>query len=102
MSHERILGATSLDPTMDRIPSRWRPIVLSVCDETGACVGDVMSGWRGRRAAKARHKIWHSIHERFGTAKHYLGDKFGFHHTSVMHGIRAHQRRMSGTSSDLY
>jgi len=91
-----------LDPDTKRLPLRWRPVVETVCRNNGACLGDVMAGWRGRRAVKARHAVWHAIHDQFGSSLAEIGRRFGFHHTTVMHGIEIHRLRMLGRDGQQY
>lgn len=91
-----------LEPTTQRLPARWRPIVEEVCAEFRVCLGDVMAGWRGRKVVKARHAVWQAIHDRFGSPLAEIGRRFGFHHTSVMHGIEMHQQRVAGVCEQQY
>lgn len=90
-----------LEPTTKRLPMNWRPVVEDICAKHRVCVGDVMSGWRGRNVVKARHAIWHAIRSR-GAAMHHIGLRFGFHHTSVSYGIDLHAKRLAGTAQQQY
>lgn len=91
-----------LDPTTKRLPIRWRDMAVRVCRRHGACLGDVMAGWRGRRAVKARHALWFAIHETYGSSFAEIGRRFGFHHTTVMHGVSLHAQRLAGIDGQQY
>lgn len=91
-----------LDTDTRRLPMRWRPVVELTCRANDACVADVMSGWRGRSAVKARHAVWHAIHQQFRSPLAEIGRRFGFHHTSVMHGIEIHELRLTEQDGQKY
>jgi chromosomal replication initiation ATPase DnaA len=74
-------------------------LVAAVAAEVGADLEAVLAGDRRRPNAGARHAGWHAI--RAGTNGRAslpdIGKAFGgMHHTTVLSGLRKHERRLAG------
>lgn len=53
------------------------------------------SARRHRRLSWPRHMVFAHLSREFGLSLSQIGRLFGLHHTSVLHGIRAHEVRMA-------
>jgi hypothetical protein len=74
-------------------------LVAAVAAEAGADLEAVLAGDRKRPHAGARHAAWHAIRARTrGRASlPDIGKAFGgMHHTTVLSGLRKHERRLAG------
>ena len=80
---------------MAQLPSTWRRDVDAVCRERGLQRHHVLSRSRSTRLARARFEIWSRIRSR-GRSKNEIGMRFGYDHTSVLHGLRQVEAEAAG------
>lgn len=83
------------------LPGRLQPqrvrisdIRDEVCMRRGVSLSEIMSRNRVHRIAHARQEVMWLAREA-GKSTVEIGRFFGFDHTTVLHGCRAHERRMS-------
>jgi len=71
------------------------PLLEQICDLRGVNNYEILGKGRSRSVCRARHELWARI--RFDPARHYsfleIARFFECDHSTVHHGIRAHQRR---------
>ena len=80
-----------------------RAILADVASARGVPVAQILSHRRTRRIAEARQEAWSRIYAlRAGGPSHtavyslpQIGGWFDRDHTTVLHGIRAHKKRMA-------
>lgn len=79
------------------VPQRIRisDIRDAVCLGCGVSVAEIMSRSRVRRIVHARQEVFWLAREA-GKSTGEIGRFFGFDHTTVMHGCRAHEHRRGG------
>ena len=89
---EVFTGAAEM-PRHDRI-GRARRIVKQEAEKAGVCREDIFADDRTRQAIIARHSVMHRLRVELGWSLGQIGQHLGRDHTTILHGIRAHKRRM--------
>lgn len=80
----------------DKIPSELDLIILDVARKHGLTVGEVLSDQRSQRVVRPRQEaMWRASKETLLSLPA-IGRAFKKDHTTVMHGIRRHERRANG------
>lgn len=74
-------------------------VIDTVCARRGVSARDVLSPTRNRPVAWARQEAQHILRVTTKRSLPEIGRSFDRDHTSVLHGLRAVQRRMRG---DIY
>jgi chromosomal replication initiation ATPase DnaA len=72
-------------------------LVDEICKRRGVTRLQVCGRARTQAVARARHELWwrlrHDLHAHFSYEE--IGRLFGRHHVTVLHGVRAHDRRLA-------
>lgn len=68
-------------------------LIAAVAATEGGTVADVLGADRRRRAARPRHAAMWLAFKIMPDSMSAIGRAFGRHHTTVLYGIRAHERR---------
>ena len=72
-------------------------IVDEVCAKRQLDRIEVLSDRRSSDVAQARHEIWHRIYSELPNySLPMIGRLFNRDHTTILHGIRKHKKRVSG------
>lgn len=71
----------------------WLDILLWSARLEGADLSDVLEGRRTSAATRARHRTWYEIRRLANVSLPEIGAVFGVTHTSVLDGIRKHEKR---------
>lgn len=68
-------------------------ITARICREHGVSIGELFTRDHKRRGAMARHALWSAFRDRSPEVYSYprLGKMFGYHHTTIMWGVRRHR-----------
>ncbi len=72
----------------------WQAIAEAAARAEGVTLADVVSGGRLSPVARARHRAWWEIHRAGRYSYPYVARVWGVDHTSIMHGVTAHEARM--------
>ena len=76
-------------------PETMRGIITNTALEYGLTYEDLIGRSRFARIVRARHDAMHKCWLRRRWSKPQIGKAFGYRdHTSVLHGVRAHRRRL--------
>jgi chromosomal replication initiation ATPase DnaA len=70
-----------------------RDLCTEVCARRGLTFAELMEKTHAHRISRARHEVMWLASEA-GKSLPEIGRFFGFDHTSVLHGVRAHRRRI--------
>jgi chromosomal replication initiation ATPase DnaA len=89
------LRQTAIIPPTRRFVS-MRQICRDVMKRHGLTHAEFYDGGREWRYSHARHEAFAVAHT-LGKSLPQIGEHFGFDHTTVLHGIRAHRARQGGT-----
>lgn len=74
-------------------PAEWLEVIDAACVRHKLHRKDVLSGWKSVDAVACRNEIWSEIRRRFGSSLTKIGMMTGgFHHTTVLHGLRAEKK----------
>lgn len=77
--------------------SNWQPIIDELVRKYGVCLKDLRNGWKSARYVRCRYEIWWSLNKLRGISLSEIGRRLGgFHHTSVMHGVRMFDAMLAG------
>jgi chromosomal replication initiation ATPase DnaA len=71
----------------------WRKLAIRICDDHGVTLRDVLGPSSPRHLVHARWQIMFELRQRDWTFAQ-IGRVFGRDHTSVMHGVKAHGRKL--------
>lgn len=72
----------------------WRPLIADVATTHRLHPRDMLGGWKCPKAVAARQELWWRLNQR-GVALSEIGRRLGgFHHTTVMHGVRQWAAKM--------
>lgn len=72
----------------------WQAVINDVCDHHKVEPRDVLEGWRTARLAACRFELWWTLNS-MGASLSEIGRRLGgYHHTTVMHGVRQWAARM--------
>jgi hypothetical protein len=84
------------------VPS-WRRIAREVCTKHGVSMEELMSPRRNRFVVAARHEVfWRCKHETSMSFPQ-IGQRFGGKdHTTVLHGIKQHEKRLAAARVAAY
>lgn len=68
-----------------------------VCRRRAVTRQEICSRMRTKAIASARHELWWRLRHAPETCFSYqeIGRLFARHHVTIMHGVRAHQRRLA-------
>ncbi len=81
-----------------RMVTNWRPVVDAICASHGLHARDLATDTRARKVVEARQELWFRLSQR-GVAFSEIGRRLGgFHHTTVMHGVRQWAARLEATN----
>lgn len=73
-------------------PPEWLPVIDRVCAKHRIHRKDVLAGWKAVEAVNCRNEVWSELQADFGYSLSKIGMMTGgFHHTTVMYGIRCHR-----------
>ena len=75
---------------------RGHAIAAKVAQRHGLSLREILAGGRDRRTAWPRQDAMRAIREETTLSLPQIGRIFGRHHTTVMHGIQASERRAKG------
>ena len=72
-------------------------LIDEVCRRRAITRQELCSRTRTKAVAWARHEVWWRLRHDPGTCFSYeeLGRLFARHHVTILHGVRAHQRRIA-------
>lgn len=73
--------------TLADLPADWQQIVVLTCNRYGIGVKNVMERSRRPRIVRCRFDVWAALHE-VGENYETIGAIFGYHRSSVSHGVR--------------
>ncbi len=74
---------------------QWRRIALEVCSKHQIQLNELISPRRSREVVRARHECFWRLKKETSLSFPQIGRYFGGRdHTTVLHGIRAHEKRM--------
>ena len=83
-------------PLAASICMAWRAGIDEICRRHGMTFERVMVDSKVDKLVHCRHEIWWWLHRLRGTSLPEIGRRFGgFHHTTVLHGVRKHEERMA-------
>lgn len=68
-----------------------------VCRKRGLTRAELMARTHKYRISHARHEVMY-LASKVGKSTPQIGRFFGFDHTTVLHGIRSHERRLNENS----
>jgi len=82
-------------------PAEWLEIIDEACVRHRLHRKDILAGWKSVEAVACRNEIWAELRRRFGTSLTKIGMMTGgFHHTTVLHGIRCALRNVHSHKSE--
>jgi len=83
-----------------RMVLTWRPIIDEICARHGLPVSKVISDYRDERPVAARQELWWTLNQR-GASLQEIGRRVGgFHHTTVMYGVRQWEKKMANENRE--
>lgn len=86
------------EPAQPEEPSVWRPawkvIAEQMCRKHGVTVAEILSPRREQRLSVIRQEIWYRLARETTMSLPQIGKRFNRDHTSILHGIRVHARRL--------
>lgn len=74
----------------------WRPIITDICTRRRIASRDVLSCYRSPALVAARYELFWSLNRVHGAALSDIGRRLGYHHTTVMYGVRRWQEHLDG------
>lgn len=93
------------EPTQPEEPSVWRPawkvIAEQMCRKHGVTVAEILSPRREQRLSVIRQEIWYRLARETTMSLPQIGKRFNRDHTSILHGIRVHARRLMDRNSQV-
>ena len=106
ISHDPLDGSPLPAPPIDLvIPTPrdiTRVILKEVADKHGVTVADLLSPTRKARIAHARQEAFYRVRIERGYSLPRTARVFGnFDHTNLIHGIRAHAKRMADRKPEI-
>lgn len=81
-------------PVEPELLPAWRRITREVCRKHGVTMGDLISPRRSYYIVSARHELFWRLYEETSMSLPQIGRRFNRDHTSVMHGVKSHQRKV--------
>lgn len=76
----------------------WREIIADVSERHGLTTEEILGPSRARRCAWPRHEAWALIWEQGRLSTTEIGRRFNRDHTTVLIGIRRHNKRLAETA----
>jgi len=76
----------------------WRTVARTISATHGIDLTDVLGRSTKREISNARQEIMFALRQR-GWSYPRIGQVLGRDHTSIIHGVRAHERRLGNVSS---
>lgn len=86
------------DPNIARLPPMpiWKVIIRQVCKKHGITVPEIIGPRRSRKLVEARHEAFWRLSKETMLSLPRIGYRMGGKdHTTVLHGIRQHERRLA-------
>lgn len=77
----------------ERLPP-WKRITLEVCRKREVTLNDILSPRRAVHLVHARHEIWWRLINEHRFSYMQVAKRFNRDHTTVLHGVRMHEKRM--------
>lgn len=74
-------------------------LIAAVTDVEGGTPADILGGDRRRRASRPRHAAMWLAFKTTPRSIADIGRAFGRHHTTVLYGIEAHERRLAANAA---
>lgn len=71
-----------------------RGIMADVASDYGVSLEDIASRDRTHRITPARHAVMHRLRQQFGWSQSRIARIWGMDRTTVLNGIRQHDKRM--------
>lgn len=85
----------SYDGAIFRGTQHWKIIVREVCEKHSVSIAEIIGNRRARHLVIARHEAFHRLSTETTMSLPQIGYRMGGKdHTTVLHGIRAHKKRM--------
>lgn len=73
----------------------WKRVVLDIASSHRLTIAQIFSDQRSKHIVKARHESFYRLHRELGMSLAQIGRHFRMDHTSVLHGVRQHEKRMA-------
>lgn len=86
--------ATATGETARPDPFRWRRILAEVAKAHGLTTADLIGQRRARHVIRARQEAYHRLYRETKLSLPEIGRRMKRDHTSILHGVRAHHRRL--------
>lgn len=95
-----VIHADAFDLEESPLNPRWKIIMKMVCLRDGITIPEIMSARREKRLVKARDEIWWLISKQTTMTLPQIGKRFNKDHTTVLWGIRMHQKRLMAEEAE--
>lgn len=80
--------------------ARWMPVIADVCRRHRVSPKELFQGFKDESIVPCRHEVWWTLRNTFGSSYPQIGQRMGgYHHTSILHGVRKHQERLDAARS---
>lgn len=81
-------------------PRTWLKVIDEVCVRHQVHRRDLLAGWKADKVVACRQELWAVLRATTKASLATIGRRTGgFHHTTVMHGIRMHAARLPSPES---
>lgn len=92
------------DPPVDEEPlvhlPFWKTVVHEVCEKHGISLQEIISRRRAKDIVAARQEAFFRLYKETAMSLPKIGYRMGGrHHATVLHGVRAHKKRMAAAET---
>jgi hypothetical protein len=92
------LASKDRDPALPE-PGHWREIIFQICAKHGMTMAELCSDQRSKRIVLARHEAMYRMSKETTLSTPQIAKRLGKgDHTTVLHGIKQHKRRMEASA----
>jgi len=92
---EKLIAALK-ERTLPGSETRWYDVLSAACKYEGALLLEVLEQLRRQECVRARDRAFDELHSHWEQSYTTIASMLGYHHTSVMEGVRRHRARSAG------